>query len=187
MLLSRFAGWILLIAILFLVLLRVLQISPDEQSALDEYKSVWVQLEDYSRELPYPNVRYSYFGYTSNDWAVVSFHKISERWLIRRVSESGGVESILWAGSEDCPSVENVLLDLEDIELPWIDVQGIGRSPEKFIVVGDGVLHRIAVNGMYEPYTSELQVSSNAHTPINAWVRKTEKALANCWISGRPD
>lgn len=97
---------------------------------------------------------------------------------------------ITWATSWTCPALVPLLIRMESIPAPAIDVPMTGRDHGRPIFVADGTTYSLwargprwdgdATNGY------DIQFSSNVGTPLADWAKAVQSELADCWRTKAP-
>lgn len=107
---------------------------------------------------------------------------------VRKLSRSGTSQSIEWATSFNCPGLEDVLVDLETIPLPSIDVPTVGRD-DRQAPPTDGVSYHLWSRYPTWPdsFGYSVEMASNVKTPLAEWSDKFRQTLDNCWSPQIPE
>ena len=92
-----------------------------------------------------------------------------------------------WAVSHDCPALEPLLVRLEELEAPRINVPVLGRPDPRFITA-DGVSYTLHASWTVwnEHLSGALQMGSNVETPLAQWVEAARSELQGCWRDSEP-
>lgn len=95
---------------------------------------------------------------------------------------------VQWATSRTCPSMEPLLLGLEAVPPPAIDVPNLGSSYDS-APVADGVTYSLWHRyPKWSPgFGYQLEFSSNVGTPLAEWVTRLQSELAECWQDDEPE
>lgn len=108
---------------------------------------------------------------------------------VRRVSLSATSERrIEWATSFACRGLEDVIVDLETLPMPTIDVPTAGAEYTP-APVADGVTYSLWSRSPTWSGASSysIEVSSNVGTPLADWSQRLRSTLAPCWSDQIPD
>jgi hypothetical protein len=108
---------------------------------------------------------------------------------VRRDSRSETSESeIEWATSFGCPGLEDVLIDLESIQMPKVDVPTVGRDDGQG-PVADGVTYTLWSRWPTWPdgFGYSVELSSNVGTPLAEWSTRFRQILDDCWSDMMPE
>lgn len=108
---------------------------------------------------------------------------------IRRASSTASSNSkIEWATSFNCPGLEAVIIDLELLPMPMIDVPTVGRNDHQGPPT-DGVGYSLWSRYPTWPdgFSSSIQVSSNLGTPLAEWSERLRQTTATCWSDQMPE
>lgn len=95
--------------------------------------------------------------------------------------------TVRWATSHDCPAIEPLLLGMEEIPPPRIDVPVLGRD-DRVHPPTDGVSYDLWSRWPSWPTSRgyALQMSSNVGSPLANWVQTAQRELAPCWREATP-
>lgn len=93
-----------------------------------------------------------------------------------------------WANSLDCPQVEALVVALEEVEPPRVDVMGLGREfPMR--MTADGAT--FALWARWPTWDGlvgyELRMSGNYGSPLADWAQRLYRDLDGCWAADAPD
>lgn len=107
---------------------------------------------------------------------------------VRRFSRSPTTgDTIEWATSFACPGLEAVIIDLEVLPMPLIDVPTVGRD-SRMGPSADGVTYSLWSRYPTWPdaFGYWVQVVSNMGTPLAVWSGRFRKTLDGCWADRMP-
>lgn len=92
-----------------------------------------------------------------------------------------------WAVASECPGAHAVLLDLEALQPPRIDVPTIGRDDHQGPGL-DGVSYKLFVRYPTWPdsFAYKMSFSTNEGSPLAAWTDRLRAVLTPCWTTTRP-
>ena len=92
-----------------------------------------------------------------------------------------------WAVTSECPGADAVLLDLEGLQPPRIDVPTIGRDDHQFPGL-DGVGYKLSVSYPTWPdsFAYQMEFSTNIGSPLAEWTDRLRAVLTPCWTTIRP-
>ena len=111
--------------------------------------------------------------------------------LARRVAgDLRTAPRVSYVSAPTCPGLQDVVLEIETLRAPHIDVPGLGRyESDEIVVTGDGPGYRVwgqgsLTNDPVEHGSLEIDVGS-AH-PVGAWVDRVIAIAASCWRPSLP-
>lgn len=106
-------------------------------------------------------------------------------WAVRKASRTS--EAVVWANSIDCPALNNVLVGLEAIPSPRIDLPGVGEDEIPNMVL-DGVTYDLWTRWPSWPGGTgySLRMSGNVNTPLKTWADTLYRDLETCWNDRAP-
>ena len=106
-------------------------------------------------------------------------------YAVRKASRTAS--DVLWATSAECPALNQVLVGLEAIPSPRIDVPGIGEEAGPGLVL-DGVTYDLWTRWPAWPGGTgySLRMSGNVNTPLKAWADTLYRDLEPCWNDRPP-
>lgn len=107
---------------------------------------------------------------------------------VRRASSSDSSGSkVDWATSSACPGLEQVIVDLEAVPMPMIDVPTVGRQPRQGPPL-DGVTFSLWSRYPTWPdaFSYSVELSSNLGTPLADWAGRLRQTLVACWTDTMP-
>lgn len=99
---------------------------------------------------------------------------------------------VLWASSQTCDGLENIVVQMEAITSPSIDVPSFGDDEGMPSFVSDGVTYTLSVRSPRwrdRRYTSgyELAFSANVGNPLGTWAEALRMTTSSCWSAERPE
>lgn len=92
-----------------------------------------------------------------------------------------------WVIASECPGAEEVLLELESLPPPMVDVPIIGRDDQQGPTV-DGTSFRLFARYPTWPnaFAYEIDYTTNVGTPLARWAIRLKSTLEPCWTRSRP-
>ncbi len=139
---------------------------------------------------------------------VITFHsqfaQASRRerriWLARRVSidrDNYPAPKIQYADGRTCPAIDDVLIMVEQLESPMIDLRGVPdasmddetRLAAYEAISTDDHSYALSVAGFFDTSRSpaKLTIGGNSNTPIGALAELARPSLEPCWSDEAPD
>lgn len=105
----------------------------------------------------------------------------------RRAIDVRGSQAVSWAVIGACPGAQEVILELENLPPPAIDIPGFGRDDEQGPGM-DGGVFKLWSRGPTWPdaFGYEVSFSSNFGSPLAEWVNRFKVTLDDCWQSDPP-
>jgi hypothetical protein len=100
-------------------------------------------------------------------------------YLLRRTAIGRGSAVVTWAMTRRCPAVRAQLAAMENLQLPALDVPGLGQET-KFITL-DGVIYRLEGTARFGGAPASVMLQSNVNTPLARWIAETFAVLEPCW------
>lgn len=96
-------------------------------------------------------------------------------WMRR---ERGGV--VERADSATCPAMRAVIGEMKHIEPMQPDPPGF--TDKDIVVTADGIHYVLEGPGTFQDgHLGRFRMESNVNTPLAAWARRIEEAMAPCW------
>ncbi|WP_313412900.1 hypothetical protein [Brevundimonas sp.] len=105
----------------------------------------------------------------------------------RRAINMRGGQRVSWAVISECPGAQEVVLELERLPAPAIDIPGFGRDDEQGPGT-DGGSFKLWSRGPTWPtaYGYEVAFESNFGSPLADWANRFKATLADCWQPDPP-
>lgn len=116
------------------------------------------------------------------------FDKSRDRsFAVRRAAYEKGSTEVSWAGWSECPQIKSLLVDLENVPPPRVDLYGIGQDSNAAPVF-DGVGYSLwaAFPKWQGSLGYELSMSSNIGSPLAIWTEAFRAGLQPCWKPQAP-
>jgi hypothetical protein len=105
-------------------------------------------------------------------------------YLLRRTATVRGSTVVTWAATRRCPAAKAQLAALENLQLPALDVPGLGEDIRSITL--DGTIYRLEGSARFGGAPAGVMLQSNVNTPLARWVDETFAMLEPCW-RGRPN
>lgn len=92
-----------------------------------------------------------------------------------------------WVVASECPGAEAVLLELESLPPPMVDLPTIGRDDQQGPTL-DGIGYRLFARypTWRDGFAYEMEYATNIGTPLAAWANRLRSTLEPCWTTSRP-
>lgn len=132
---------------------------------------------------------------------VISFHRVQVRrvnerfdyvWMARMRTADFLAVTTRYADGRICPSIDQALVTLEQIERPVLDFPGVPVAIDAPTAVDsitmDDYTFSLSARGVF-PLSrayAELTMSGDSASPVGAWARMAEAALTPCWTREAP-
>ena len=99
---------------------------------------------------------------------------------------------VLWASSQTCDGLDNIVAQMEAVTPPSIDVPGFGDHEGMPSFVSDGVTYTLSVRSPRwkdREFTSgyNLTFSANVGNPLGTWAEALRMTTSSCWSAERPE
>lgn len=106
-------------------------------------------------------------------------------YAVRKASRTAS--NPVWADSVNCPAVDSVLIALEAMKPPRIDIMGVGEDEGGGLPL-DGVGYDLWTRWPAWPGATgySLGMSGNVNTPLAAWADTLYRDLEPCWRESPP-
>lgn len=129
------------------------------------------------------------FGDPSEVLSIYAYFDKSDdrRFAVRRATRQKDSTVVAWAGSSECSQMKPLLVRLEGVPPPRVDLYGIGQDSAAAPVF-DGVTYSLwaAFPKWQESLGYELSMSSNIGSPLAVWTEALLAGLQHCWKPQAP-
>lgn len=108
--------------------------------------------------------------------------------VARRVRAQGGPAYIDWTDSRSCPPLAQAARRLERLQMPGLDVPGVGAdAPAGPAADGDSYLLWADAARWRNGRSASLEVRGSDGSPLADWMQDTLRRLDGCWRLERPN
>lgn len=107
--------------------------------------------------------------------------------VARRVRAQGGPAYVDWTDSRSCPQLAEAARRLERLQMPGLDVPGVGKSaPAGPGADGDSYLLWADEARWRNGRSASLEVRGSDGSPLAGWMQDAFGRLDGCWRLERP-
>ncbi|KRB48616.1 MAG: hypothetical protein V4514_18685 [Pseudomonadota bacterium] len=110
--------------------------------------------------------------------------------IARRVEMDSGDHAVIsWASSKTCANLISATVELEDLQVPRIEVPGAGREPRQAAVALDASSYFVwADDARFSGggHSAQIELRGVDGSPMAEWIDRTLGRLTGCWRTNLP-